>query len=127
MKRSLFLSIAGAILLFIGIFYNMAPEKMLGGAQYEVSIWTVSFARTSGIFIGCFGLLSLLARHAEDTAALRAILIATAVMILLTAAFDTWFRVTVAPVKNTPSVILRIVLLAVYCYYLWQSYRAKPQ
>lgn len=125
MKRSFFLLISGIILLSIGIFYNLAPEEMLSGSLYEVDKWTLSFARTSGIFIGSFGLLSLLARNSDDSVALRAILLAMPAMLLLTTALDIWFKAMEAPVKNTASVMLRIVLAAGYLYFWSKTKRSQ--
>lgn len=120
MKRSLFLFISSCILMAIGIFYNLAPEKMLGSALYKVDVWTISFARTSGIFIACFGVLSFLVRNHQDTITLRAVLFVTALMMVLTAGFDIWFRTNVEPVKNGMSCVLRFVLSAGYIYYGWK-------
>lgn len=121
MKRSLFLLIAGSILLAFSLFFNLAPEKMLSGSKIEVNYWTVAFARTSGIFIGCFGLLSLLVRNAEDSPALRAILLTTAAMMLLTAGLDAYIRISGTEVKNNASVIMRLLLSGGYLYYFFKS------
>lgn len=126
MKRSVFLLVSGIILAGLGLFFILFPEKMLTGSLIEVDFWNINFAQTAGIFIACFGILSLLCYNANDSQALKAVLLMTAFMMIATASLDIGIRLSGTPLKNNASLAIRFLLASGYLYYWWQSGKEKP-
>lgn len=119
--RMYFLTLTGIIFLSFSAYYLFFPVKMLEGSLIPVNDWTMIFARTSGIFIGCFGLMSLLCRYDVSSTTLSSVLLTTAIMLLATNGLDIWVRVAGVSMLNMGSIMLRFFLAGGYVFFWIKS------
>jgi len=74
MKQSTFLSIAGMAGMLFGLGFLVVPHQFMSGYGVVLNEGTVTVARSLGAMLLCVGLMNFVARNAEDSTALRAIL-----------------------------------------------------
>ncbi len=73
-QRSTFLAIAGGLGVVFGLPQLLVPAQMMSSFAVEMNAGSILIARSLGGMIFCVGLMTWMARHAEDSTALRAIL-----------------------------------------------------
>ena len=74
MKRSIFLALSGFLGMVFGLGQMFTTELMLSSFGMEPGPGSLLIVRSFGAVVFCVGLMNWIARHAEDSVALRAIL-----------------------------------------------------
>ena len=88
MKRSTFLSIAAFVALLFGLGLLIVPDNFLGMYGVTLDDGGRLVGRSLGAFLFSIGLVNWIARRAEDSLALRAILYGNLAIHLLTMVLD---------------------------------------
>ena len=73
-QRSTFLALSGGLGILFGLPQLLMPAQMVSTFAMELTPGGILFVRSLGGMILCVSLMNWLARHAEDSPALRAIL-----------------------------------------------------
>lgn len=122
--RQLLLTVASLIPVAIGSLALLAPAVLLVDLKgAETSPAAETMARTAGVLLVSVGVVSFLARRAEDSPALRAILAGNLVLQLMIVPIDplAWLSGAFHGLGSfVPNTVLHVVLALAFGHALWR-------
>ena len=125
MKQSTFLALSGGIAVFIGLVMLISPSLVMEMNGMSLDDSGIMVARTFGALLFCLGLINVMARHAEDSSALQAILYGNLAVQVLSIVLD--LMAITSGVVNTNtwgSVVLHLMLGAGFAYFLFAKLKS---